>query len=241
MVLRSYDTVEMSAVRSLMDKAIGTNHQFQVRILATVMTFQIYVGVWLLPNQFSLSTNKGAEEAKERRRQKNNKKTVSINWNNIRAIDGQREGFEELICQLAAQEKIDKQVQFFRIGKPDAGKECYWELSTGKIQSWQAKYFVNSLSDSQWAQLSESVKKAIDNHPNLEKYYVAIPVDRPDGKTRGKSMLQKWKEYVAEWEKYASSKKMKVTFEYWGKHELETRLRQRKNEGLMYYFFNGLI
>lgn len=163
---------------------------------------------------------------------------MSINWNNIRAIEGQREGFEELVCQLAGQEKIAKQVLFTRIGKPDGGKECYWELSNGDIHCWQAKYFINSLSDSQWVQVDKSVKTAIDNHPKLKKYYVAIPVDRPDGKGRGKSMLQKWKDHVAAWERYALSKEMKVSFDYWGKHELEIRLRKPENEGLIFYFFN---
>ena len=163
---------------------------------------------------------------------------MSINWNNIRAIEGQREGFEELVCQLARQEEIPNQVLFTRIGKPDGGKECYWELSNGDIYCWQAKYFTSSLSNNQWAQVDKSVKSAIDNHPKLKKYYIAIPVDRPDGKARGKSMLQKWKDYVTEWKKYATSKKMKVYFEYWGKHELETHLRKPENEGLIYYFFN---
>ncbi|MEQ9377988.1 MAG: ATP-binding protein [Imperialibacter sp.] len=163
---------------------------------------------------------------------------MSINWNNIRAIEGQREGFEELVCQLAGQEKVPNQVLFTRIGKPDGGKECYWELGNGEKHCWQAKYFTISLSDNQWTQVDKSVKSAIDNHPKLKKYYIAIPVDRPDGKVRGKSMLQKWQDHVTEWEKYATSKKMKVSFEYWGKHELETRLRKPENEGLIYYFFN---
>ena len=163
---------------------------------------------------------------------------MSINWNNIRAIEGQREGFEELVCQLAGQENISNQVLFTRIGKPDGGKECFWELRNGDIHCWQAKYFTNSLSDSQWTQVDKSVKSAIDNHPKLKKYYIAIPVDRPDGRARGKSMLQKWKDHVAKWEKYAASKNMKVSFEYWGRHELETRLRKPEKEGLIYYFFN---
>lgn len=164
---------------------------------------------------------------------------MKINWNNIRAIEGQREGFEELVCQLAGQEKIENQVQFCRIGKPDGGKECYWELSSGEIHCWQAKYFTNSLSTSQWGQVNSSVKSAIDNHPTLAKYYVAIPVDRPDGKARGKSMLEKWNDYVTDWEQYALAKGMKVSFEYWGKHELETKLIKTKNQGLIFYFFNA--
>lgn len=163
---------------------------------------------------------------------------MSINWNNIRAIDGQREGFEELVCQLAGQEKIETQTEFTRIGKPDGGKECFWELENGDIYGWQAKYFINSLSNSQWSQVNDSVKTTIDNHPKLTKYYIAIPVDRPDGKGRGKSMLQKWNDYVASWKEYALSKKMNVSFIYWGKHELEIRLRKPENEGLIYYFFN---
>lgn len=163
---------------------------------------------------------------------------MSINWNNIRAIEGQREGFEELVCQLAGQEKIADQVRFTRIGKPDGGKECFWELTNGDIHCWQAKYFTISLSDNQWTQVDKSVKSAIDNHPKLKEYYISIPVDRPDGKGRGKSMLQKWNDHVAKWEEYATLKKMKVSFGYWGKHELETRLRKPDNEGLIYYFFN---
>ncbi|PWJ57317.1 hypothetical protein CLV98_10723 [Dyadobacter jejuensis] len=162
---------------------------------------------------------------------------MSINWNNIRAIEGQREGFEELVCQLAGQEIIPNQVLFTRIGKPDGGKECYWELRNGDIHCWQAKYFTNSLSDNQWTQVDKSVKSAIDNHPKLKKYCIAIPVDRPDGKVRGKSMLQKWNNHVVAWEKYATAKKMKVSFEYWGKHEMETRLIKPEKEGLIYYFF----
>ncbi len=108
-------------------------------------------------------------------------------------------------------------------------------ISTAGKQS----IFINSLSDSQWTQIDKSVRTAIDHHPTLIKYYVAIPVDRPDGKSRGKSMLQKWKDHVTLWKKYASSKKMEVNFEYWGKHELETRLRKPENgKVLIYYFFN---
>ncbi len=163
---------------------------------------------------------------------------MNINWNDIRAIDGQREGFEELVCQLASREIIPDQIKFVRIGKPDGGKECYWELKSGALHAWQAKYFTNSLGDSQWTQITKSVRGAIDNHPALEQYYIAIPVDRPDAKSKGKSMLQKWNKKVEEWTVYASSKGMKVSFEYWGKHELELRLAKPESEGLRYFWFN---
>lgn len=52
-------------------------------------------------------------------------KPKNMNWNNIRTVEKtQHNGFEELICQLAAKEKIPEQKKFVRIGKPDGGKEC---------------------------------------------------------------------------------------------------------------------
>ena len=150
---------------------------------------------------------------------------MSINWNNIGGVDGQREAFEELVCQLARLEKVEHQQKFVRIGKPDGGKECYWQLEDGTLQLWQAKYFTNSLLSNQWTQVEKSVKSAINAHPKLSHYYIAIPVDRPDGKVKGsKSMLQKWQTKVKKWTEYARSKSMDVQFIYWGKHELETRL-----------------
>jgi hypothetical protein len=57
-----------------------------------------------------------------------------MNWNNIGTIEkSQQNGFEEFVCQLAAKEKIPNQKKFVRIGKPDAGKECYWELEDGTL------------------------------------------------------------------------------------------------------------
>jgi len=163
----------------------------------------------------------------------------TINWNNIRAIGSQENGFEELVCQLAATEKLAGQKKFWRIGKPDAGKECYWEHHDGSLTMWQAKYFLTSPTQNQWTQIDSSVHKAIDNHSLLKVYYVCLPLDMPDGKVAGKkSMLSKWNEKVKEWQTYANSKGMTVDFEYWGSSQLTTRLIKRENEGMAYYWFN---
>lgn len=163
-----------------------------------------------------------------------------INWHNIRPIHSSlNDGFEELVCQLAYRELIDNQMSFRRIGKPDGGKECYWELDNGNLHMWQAKYFTSSFSNTQWSQIDESVKRAIDNHPDLVRYYVCSAIDLPDGKVTGKtSLLDKWKAKVTEWQNYATSKGMSVDFEYWGSSELIARLSKRENEGLTYFWFN---
>lgn len=165
---------------------------------------------------------------------------MAINWNNIRPLNNSlNDGFEELVCQLASREFISSQSSFHRMGKPDAGKECYWELENGDLYMWQAKYFTTSLSATQWAEIDKSVIKAIDNHAKLKKYYVAIPIDMPDGKVKGKkSMLDKWKSQSKEWIDYAKTKGIDMTFSFWGSSEMLTRIAKKENEGLKYFWFN---
>lgn len=165
---------------------------------------------------------------------------MSINWNNIRPLNNSlNDGFEELVCQLAAKAKIKDQQKFWRMGKPDGGKECYWKMADGSLVMWQAKYFTTSLGATQWTQINESVKTAIDNHPNLVKYCLCLPMDMPDPKLKGKtSMLSKWNTKTKEWELYANAKGISVEFEYWGSSELITRLSKKENEGLKYFWFN---
>lgn len=163
-----------------------------------------------------------------------------INWNNIRPLNGsQHEGFEELICQLAKREQIGGQVDFVRAGKPDGGKECYWQLDNGDLYAWQAKYFTGSFNDSQWKQIDKSVIDTINHHNKLKKYFICCPLDRPDGKVDNrKSSLEKWMEKVKEWKAYALKKGMTIEIEYWGNSELVTRISARENEGLTYFWFN---
>lgn len=165
---------------------------------------------------------------------------MAINWNNIRPINNSRnDGFEELVCQLAGKEKISNQRKFWRVGKPDGGKECFWQLENGDIYAWQAKYFTTSLSTTQWTQIEKSVKSVIDNHASLKKYFISIPLDMPDAKIKGKkSMLDKWHEKEKDWKEYAQSKGMTIEFEFWGNHQLVNKLAIKENEGLKYFWFN---
>jgi hypothetical protein len=58
---------------------------------------------------------------------------------------------------------------FIRKGAPDAGVECYWKLPDKSEWGWQAKFFQSPPNDNQWAQVSESVKKALGKHPRLSR------------------------------------------------------------------------
>ncbi|NGY37651.1 ATP-binding protein [Flavobacterium petrolei] len=165
---------------------------------------------------------------------------MAINWNNIRPLNNSlNDGFEELVCQLASREIVVGKDKFWRMGKPDAGKECYWILENGDLHMWQAKFFTTSFSATQWTEIDKSVITAIDNHLNLKKYCIAIPIDMPDGKVKGKkSMLDKWKSKTQEWIDYAKTKGIYLTFDFWGSSELITRLSKKENEGIKYFWFN---
>ena len=165
---------------------------------------------------------------------------MHIEWSKIRPLNhSQKEGFEEFVCQLARNERdLKGKSHFLRKGKPDAGVECYWVMIDGDEYAWQAKFFLNSLSDTQWQEVDKSVKTALEKHPRLTQYYIVIPVDRPDARVDGqKSMLQKWNEHVTKWQGWAAAKGMTVNFEYWGQSEMVYRLSYKENEGKHRFWF----
>ena len=163
---------------------------------------------------------------------------ADINWNAIRSLNGsQRDGFEELCAQLARAESPPN-ATFTRTGSPDAGVECYCVLPNDGEWGWQAKFFTAPLRDPQWRQLDESVKRALDAHPNLTRYIVCAPRDRSDGRRPGKTTeLQRWEERVGSWAEWAAHRNMHVEFVWWGLSELTERLTDKKQAGRAEYWF----
>ena len=163
---------------------------------------------------------------------------MQFNWNDIRPLNGsQANGFEELCAQLARAESSDG-AKFERKGTPDAGVECYCILKDGDEWGWQAKYF-DTLGTSQWSQLDKSVKTALDKHPKLVRYFVCIPLDRPDARIEGqKSAMERWNECVEKWERWARERSMCVEFVWWGSSELLERLSQNEHVGRRYFWFD---
>lgn len=165
----------------------------------------------------------------------------------LRAFNGDvKNGFEELVCQLARVEQISNKSKFIRVAAPDGGVEAYCVLSDNSEYGWQAKFFT-SMGESQWTQLDESFKTAFAKHPNLIKYYICVPLDRPDprititkGKRKGQQVnhfMDKWNAKVAEWEGFAKSNNRTIEFEFWGNSEIFERLSKKENEGKLYYWF----
>lgn len=166
----------------------------------------------------------------------------NFNWNNIISVNNsQQNGFEELICQLARTDEQYSHAIFTKVGNPDAGVECYYTLENGNEIGYQAKFFTSSFATSEWSQIEKSVETAIEKHPKLVKYYIAVPVDRSDARIGKKSFKDKWDEKVTDWKKFATSKGIsKIEFEYWGSSELIDLLIKEYNAGLKKFFLGEL-
>lgn len=166
---------------------------------------------------------------------------TTFDWRSIRSVHGsQAGGFEELCAQLV-QERVPEGADFVRTGAPDAGVECYWTLPDGTLWGWQAKFFTTSPRSSQWRQIDDSVKTALDKHPRLTRYFVCVPVDLPDGKRAGRtSGREQWNRRVNKWSSWANERGMDVTFEWWGSHELLTMLTAPHHAGRRLFFFGQL-
>lgn len=165
-----------------------------------------------------------------------------MNWNNIIPVNNsQNNAFEELVCQLAYKKNFKNKDNFIRVGNPDAGVECYIVLENGDEIGFQAKYFTNAVGKSQWEQLDISLKTALEKHPKLTKYYVAIPQDRSDPRNGRKYFMVKWNEWVEKWQNEAQEKYGKdLEIAYWGSHELITMLGEDRNSGMKKFFFNEI-
>lgn len=169
---------------------------------------------------------------------------ITLDWAAIRPLNGGREkGFEELCSQLARAEAPDS-ARFVRKGTPDAGVECYAVLADGTEWGWQSKYF-DTLGESQWKQLDESVEAAVEKHPQLERYYVCVPLDLADpritGKKSGKhwrSAKDRWDELVKKWRMWAQQRNRTIEFVWWGSSEMLERLARTENVGRVRFWFN---
>ena len=166
---------------------------------------------------------------------------MDYNWKYLRSFHNSRNNaFEELCCQLADyEENIPEGSVFERKGTPDAGIECYWTLPNKSEWGWQAKFFENIPNPNQWAEIDLSVKTALTKHPKLKKYYICLPLDKPDGRIPDqKSFAKKWKDRVKKWEGWAARKRRKVVFIFWGNHQIFERLSKEEHRGRRFFWFN---
>lgn len=163
---------------------------------------------------------------------------TTIDWGTIRSHNGsQREGFQQLCAELAMAEKSEG-AEFFTPGNPDGGVDCYEVVEGGSERGWQAKYF-DSFGDSQFSQMDESVRTALDRHPDLGRYVFCIPLDLADPRMEGRTYPQdRWNRHATKWRRWSEERGMGVEFELWGDSQLVSLLTQEKHRGRRFYWFN---
>ncbi|WP_340539961.1 ATP-binding protein [Nocardioides sp. GXZ039] len=167
-----------------------------------------------------------------------------IDFTGLRSLGpgGQRDGFEQFICQQVAQESpvVDAKFVSLHGAGGDGGVECYWTLPDGTEHGYQAKYWTHH-SDVDKAQLDKSVKAALKQHPKLTRYTIAIPAD-PTGRTgKGKSLLEKINDpggWLQGWKDMTAAHSMTVEFEIEWATNIITRLERLDPTGIQrrYWF-----
>lgn len=158
-----------------------------------------------------------------------------MDWHAIRHINGSiQNGFEEFVSQLAKRETVPSDARFIRNGTPDAGCECYWVFTDNTEWAWQAKYFTESLGETQFQQIAASIYTAITKHPNIVKYFIAIPIDPPDGRIKHKkSMRDKWNEHLKIWQ----TEYPQVEFVVWWSSDMISILQRSENINFFNFWF----
>ncbi|NHB89831.1 AAA family ATPase [Photorhabdus tasmaniensis] len=169
-----------------------------------------------------------------------------MNFSKINAFEhGQRESFEELVCLLAKRQRPEEAVDFQRIegSGGDGGVEALWILNDGTKLGYQAKYFLQ-LGSGQWSQIDESVKRALEVHPELTNYVVALPINLTHKRTYlglARSAWDKWEARVTKWKGWAQKKGLSVKFEPWTATDINDMLFREENIGLVRHWFGEQV
>ncbi len=174
-------------------------------------------------------------------------KMADIDFKNLRRIpEGNRNAFEELVCQIVERfvhlppqspYHVPTGSSFHRFegAGGDGGVECIWQLPSGKKRGYQAKLF-SRFSSSEKQQMAKSIKSAILNHEELEYYTFLFPINLtgPTGRATGSSnrsapapggsATEKLLDWTKEWRKHAASNGREVKIDWLGKTSISNLL-----------------
>ncbi|WP_405341343.1 NACHT domain-containing protein [Fibrobacter sp.] len=154
---------------------------------------------------------------------------------------GQRDSFESLVCSLF-HKKFEQlgEYQCYRGDGGDGGVEAIFICPDNSEIGVQAKFWENNeFGSSQKSQLDDSLKTALEKHPKLKTYYVAIPFDLTGNVSAGKrkSQTQRFDEWKSKSEELYS-----IKIELWSKSILCDILQEvDASKGLQRYWFDENI
>jgi hypothetical protein len=152
---------------------------------------------------------------------------------------GQDTAFEELSCQIARARAASRGHRFVRLGTPDGGIEGYEIDADGREHGIQAKFFLAKPTNSQWRDITSSVKRAIDKHPKLVGLTVALPADRADPRMPNEQwFMDEWDSYETTWRATAEAAGRSITFSYLGKSEIADAMSLEEHAGRYRWWFD---
>lgn len=166
----------------------------------------------------------------------------------IAGVAGQRETFEELVCQIARRVPPNGWSEFRRIhgAGGDGGVEAVWLLKNGEEVGYQAKYYVTS-AGVDWSAIDNSVETALTTHPAMTTMHIAIACSLT-GPTKRRTKAggptangwSDWDTHRNKWASNAAALGRMVEFVPWTAPDLEELLTKPETIGLSDYWFGEI-
>ena len=126
-----------------------------------------------------------------------------------------------------------------RLGTPDGGVEGYEVDAEGGERGIQAKFFLAKPTDAQWRDITNSVKRAIEKHPNLVELTIALPADRADPRRPNEQwFMDEWNQHEKAWRDHAKTAGRTVAFRFMGKSEIADALSLEEHAGRYRWWFD---
>ena len=169
----------------------------------------------------------------------------TINFRNIRATPkSQQDSFEALatlLFQRSFPGRASCDFTSLRGDGGDGGVEAYFRDVAGAVHGVQAKYFFK-LGNSEFSQMKESLRAALQNYSELRSYSIYVPFDltgRKAGGALGKSETERFDEWKSTQEGLASKAGKPLHIELVGATKCRSQLLSLDHHGgLRRYWFD---
>ena len=105
-----------------------------------------------------------------------------LDFSRLKADPGAQRGpFEGLVCGLGRRFPPQDGSNFHQIDGAggDGGLEAYWVTPSDEEIGYQAKFHLSS-AEIDWGKIDTSVTAALQSHPRLVRYIIAIACDLTD-------------------------------------------------------------
>lgn len=163
---------------------------------------------------------------------------MAINWNKLQPYKLTKQKSFEQLCYQIAKKLFEGRGIFTPIDDSGGGDgvEFYLTLDNGKQWGWQAKYYEGSVRlnlHNRKQSIIDSLKRAIEVHPNLNIWYLCLPMDLTPQESIWLNI---------ELPKHIPSDcKVMIGEEFlWNESFIHEKLNQPKFNGLKQAFFNEL-